>query len=231
MEKSSLNLIDINNISFSYDLLPFKKSKNFLFNNFSLQIFAGDRIGIIGENGTGKSTLLKIINGILSPDKGLISYKKNIQISLLSLSLGYMPNLTGKQNIEHSCLLLGLDSMKINKISKKIIDFSGVGNKINQPLKTYSNGMRARLGFSIAINIKSDVLLLDEIISVGDRDFQKKCKNELLSLVSKKNKAFVIVSHNLEVLKNYCNKLLWMEDGKIIQYGSFDKIRKIYAAK
>lgn len=226
-----MNLIDIKNISFSYDLFPFKKEKNFLFNNLSLKICAGDRIGIIGDNGTGKSTLMKIIAGILSPDQGYILYKKNIHISLLSLSLGYMPNLTGKENIMHSCLLLGFEPKQINKISKKIIDFSGIGEKINQPLKTYSNGMRARLGFSIAINIKSDILLLDEIISVGDYDFQQKCNKELLSLATKRNKAFIVVSHNLEVLKKYCNKLLWMENGKIVEYGSFDRVSKIYAAK
>lgn len=231
MEKSDLKLIDIKNISFSYDLFPFKKPKNFILNNLSLKICAGDRIGIIGGNGTGKSTLLKIISGILLPDQGSITYKKNIHVSLLSLSLGYMPNLTGKENIEHSCLLLGLDSKKINKISKKIINFSGIGEKINQPLKTYSNGMRSRLGFSIAINIKSDILLLDEIISVGDHDFQQKCNKELLLLASKKNKAFIVVSHNLSVLEKYCNKLILIENGKIMKFGSFDEVRKIYASK
>ena len=180
--------------------------------NISLNIQEGETVGIIGENGSGKSTLLKLIARIIFPDEGDISTQGTIA-TLIELGAGFHDELSGRENIYVNASLLGFRKQEIDEKIEEIIDFSGLKNFIDNPIKTYSSGMYLRLGFSIAINVDPDILLIDEILAVGDENFQKKCF-ERIEEFKDKGKTILIVSHDLNVIERMCDRVVLIDDGK-----------------
>lgn len=193
----------------------------------SLKLFAGETLGIIGRNGVGKSTLLLMLAGIIEPDLGTIKKGPGLKASLLSLQAGFVGDLTGRKNIILSGMFLGLPRRSIKAKIPEIIEMSELGEVIDRPVSTYSAGMKARLGFSIAVQIDPDILLIDEVLSVGDRPFQQKSKAILHEIISS-HKSVVIVSHSPEILESLCDRLVWIEDGVSKAEGEPDDVLRMY---
>ncbi|MFI3226599.1 MAG: teichoic acids export ABC transporter ATP-binding subunit TagH [Clostridia bacterium] len=185
----------------------------------------GDSIGLLGMNGSGKSTLANIIAGISQPTSGAM--KIFGEASLISVGAGLNGQLTGVENIEMKGLMLGLSIKEINNIKEDIIDFADIGDFVYQPVKTYSSGMKARLGFGIAVNIDPDILIIDEALSVGDPTFTQKCLNKINEFRDK-GKTMFFVSHSISQVKQFCNKVLWLEQGMLRAYGESVDICPLY---
>jgi len=187
--------------------LHFKKKEEYwALKNVNLTIHKGEKVGFYGPNGVGKTTLLKIIAGISAPTKGSVKTKGRI-ISLIDLEAGFHPDLTGQENIFLNGLIVGMSRDEIKEKLKQIIDFADIGDFITAPLYTYSSGMKLRLGFSVAIHAEPDVLLLDEIISMGDENFRKRT-SQLMKKMFGNGTTLLLVSHSIQYLKENCNKLL-----------------------
>lgn len=184
----------------------------------SFEIEEGKILGIIGKNGSGKSTMLKAIAGIFSPDKGSIDLHGN-SISLLSIGVGFNRKLTGKENIYLSGMLLGFSEEEIKRKEKEIIKFADIGDFINKPVKTYSSGMYSKLAFAITAILETDIMLIDEVLSVGDVKFKEKSYNKMKELISDEHRTVIIVSHSLGTIKELCNEVLWLNDGKVMMIG------------
>lgn len=215
-------LISLQNVSISYPLKTgfLKWSKHTPFSNISIDIHPGETIGIIGNNGVGKSTLLRVIAGIIEPNNGYV-VNHGASVSLLSLGVGFVPHLTGRENAILSGMLLGFRKKEIIQRLDIIREFSELGSFFEQPLRTYSTGMRMRLGFSVAIQVKTDILLIDEVLGVGDKDFQRKSTTKINSLINSE-KAVVLVSHNVATIKELCDSVVWIEDGRVIYAGDVE---------
>jgi ABC-type polysaccharide/polyol phosphate transport system ATPase subunit len=183
-------------------------------NRASLRVKKGEIVGLIGDNGAGKSTLLRIIAGIYKPDIGSVITQGRIAL-LASLGLGFSAQLSGRQNIYISGGLLGLSEKEMFEMEQDIIDFSGLGDFIDAPIRTYSSGMRARLGFSIASHSNPDILLLDEVFSVGDHSFRQKSREKISQMV-KGDTTVVIISHSIQTLNELCDRLVYIDKGRII---------------
>jgi teichoic acid transport system ATP-binding protein len=182
--------------------------------NINLTIKKGERLGIIGSNGSGKTTLLKIIVGITTPTSGSLDIKGKA-ISLIDLESGFHPDLTGYQNIYLNAMIMGMSKEETTKKLQSIIDFADIGRFIDVPFYTYSAGMKLRLGFSVAISINPDILVLDENISAGDADFQKKCQRKITDFFHQ-GKTIIMVSHWQEFIKKNCSRVITMKEGKIL---------------
>ena len=189
----------------------------------SFEVEEGKILGIIGKNGSGKSTMLKAIGGIFSPDKGKIDLHGH-SISLLSIGVGFNKKLTGKENIYLSGMLLGFSEEEIAKKEKEIVEFADIGNFINKPVKTYSSGMYSKLAFAITAILETDIMLIDEVLSVGDVQFQKKSYNKMRELISDEKRTVIIVSHNLDTIKELCDEILWLNDGEIKMIGKAEDV-------
>ncbi len=183
----------------------------------SLQIPKGSVYGLIGHNGSGKSTLLKMIGGIYRPTSGSIATDGRVA-ALIELGAGFHPDMTGRENISLNGSILGLSRKEIEAVTDEIIDFSGLREFINDPVKHYSSGMYVRLGFSVAVHMKPDVLLIDEVLAVGDEEFQRKCFDHLYSL-RRAGKTIIVVSHGLGQLEGLCDEIAWLERGEMIEHG------------
>lgn len=186
--------------------------------NISFEIKRGETVGIIGKNGAGKSTLLKLIAGVTSPTKGEVTVNGKVA-PLIELGAGFHHELTGYENIFLNGAILGLHKKEIDMVVDKIIDFSELNNFINVPVKRYSSGMYMRLGFSIAIHVNAPILLIDEVLSVGDRNFQKKCLNYLKTVQEDHNKTIVFVSHSEGSVKSFCERVILLDHGKAVADG------------
>jgi ABC-2 type transport system ATP-binding protein len=195
----------------------------------SLTIEKGDRLGILGLNGAGKSTLLKIIAGVLKPTQGSISVKGKIA-PLLELGAGFEPEYTGAENIYLYGAVLGYPRDFITEKYQEIIDFSELGKFIDVPLKNYSSGMKSRLGFAIATIVEPEVLILDEVLAVGDAKFKKKCEAKIQSMFDK-GVTVLFVSHSLPQVQKICNKAILLENGTIIAHGDIAEVSKVYEEK
>lgn len=195
----------------------------------SFELEEGDRLGILGFNGAGKSTLLKTIAGVLKPTEGKIKVHGKI-VPLLELGAGFDPQYTGAENIFLYGAMLGYSKEFIKEKFDEIVEFSELGDFINVPLKNYSSGMKSRLGFSIATVVDPDILILDEVLSVGDAKFKKKSEEKILSMFDK-GVTVLFVSHSLEQVKRLCNKAIILEKGKIIAQGSIEEVAEIYNRK
>lgn len=180
--------------------------------DISLDIKKGETIGLIGTNGSGKSTLLKLMTKIYYPESGSVTTNGKLT-SLLELGAGFHPDFTGRENIYFNAAIFGLNEKQINERIDDIIAFSELGEFIDEPIRTYSSGMYMRLAFSIAINVDAEILLIDEILAVGDQHFQEKCYNKLREL-KHSDKTIVIVSHSLEVVKDLCTRAIWIYKGE-----------------
>ena len=223
-------LMNIQNVTISYMVSSgmFKWSKFTPLSNISFDLFHGETVGIIGRNGAGKSTLLRLLAGIIEPDSGRI-VNHHARVSLLSLGVGFVPHLSGRQNALLSGMLLGLQKNEIARKIDAIIEFSGLGEFIDKPLRIYSSGMRARLGFSVSIQVDPDLLLIDEVLGVGDEEFRIKSNGELKRLI-KSEKTIVLVSHNQPTLRELCDRLVWIENGHIRQVGPTAELLTQYTA-
>lgn len=182
--------------------------------DINLSIHRGEKIGIIGRNGCGKSTLLRVIAGLVRPHAGTMTVAPNVRVSLLSLQLGFDPMLNGIDNIILGTLLLGFSKQQARKNLEEIIEFAELGEFIHKPVRTYSSGMKARLAFSVAITLQPDVLLIDEVLGVGDAHFRKKSSDALKSRLSSEQ-TFLLVSHNNPTIIDLCSQAMWIEDGRI----------------
>jgi ABC-type polysaccharide/polyol phosphate transport system ATPase subunit len=185
--------------------------------DINIEIEKGKTIGFIGRNGSGKSTLLKLMSQILYPDGGTIETHGKIS-TLIELGAGFHPELTGKENIYINASILGLSRTEVNQKFKEIVHFSGLESFIDNPVKTYSSGMYVRLGFSVAINIDPDILLVDEVLAVGDESFQKKCIKKIHEL-KKAEKTIVFVSHDLASVEELCDEVFLLHNGRLIKQG------------
>ncbi|ERJ11060.1 ABC transporter ATP-binding protein [Haloplasma contractile] len=202
-----------------------KKNKANLFtalNNINISVKKGDIVGIMGVNGSGKSTLLKIISGVTYATEGQMKIDGRVS-SLLELSAGFDENSTGIENIYLKGLLIGMDKKEINKIVNDIIEFAAIGDYIHQPVRMYSSGMKARLGFSISIHVQPDILIVDEALSVGDEAFRIKCYNAIND-IKEEGATILFVSHSLSQLKTFCNKGIWLNTGEIKAVGDIGEV-------
>ncbi len=190
-----------------------KKEYREVLKGVSLKIEKGESVALIGTNGSGKSTLLKLMTGIYYPTKGSIKTYGKIT-SLLELGAGFHPDFSGRENIYFNASIFGLSKEEIDDRLENIISFSELEEFIDNPVRTYSSGMYMRLAFSIAINVNADVLLIDEILAVGDQHFQEKCYDKLKQLKNS-DKTIVIVSHNLRSVRDLCDRAIWLYDGKV----------------
>ncbi len=193
----------------------------------SFQVEKGEILGIVGRNGSGKSTLLRAIAGVFSPNSGTIDLKGN-SVSLLSLGVGFKDTLTGRRNIYLSGMLLGFSEREIREKEQEIIDFAELGEFIDRPVKTYSSGMYSKLAFSITCNLETDIMLVDEVLSVGDEGFQMKSLAKMESLIQDKDRTVIIVSHSIETLEDLCDRVMWMNDGIAVEIGEPEKVLKKY---
>ena len=202
-----------------------KRKKFECLKGVSFDVHRGEAVALIGRNGAGKSTLLKIVSGILKPTTGYAKRYGRIT-PLLRLGAGFDGNATGLENIYLNAAILGYTKKDIDEKVPAIIEFSELGDFIYSPIKTYSSGMLARLGFSIAINMESEILLIDEILAVGDIAFNKKCHEKLAEL-QKKGLTFLIVSHG-EAVKRYCKRAIWIDGGVVREDGDINVVFKHY---
>lgn len=190
-----------------------KVERHEVLKNINLDIKKGETVALIGVNGSGKSTLLKLMTKIIYPTSGTVKTYGKLT-SLLELGAGFHPDFTGRENIYFNASIFGLNRHEIDKRLNTIIEFSELGNAIDEPIRTYSSGMYMRLAFAIAINVDADILLIDEILAVGDQHFQEKCFTKLRELRDNENKTIVIVSHSLDVVKDLCTRAVWLYNGE-----------------
>ncbi len=193
----------------------------------SFYVREGEILGIIGKNGSGKSTTLNALAGIFSPDSGSIDLNGH-SISLLSIGVGFIREMTGRENITLSGMLLGFTEEQVKAKEQEIIDFAEIGEFIDMPVRTYSSGMYSKLAFSITAILETDIMLIDEVLSVGDQKFKKKSYEKMKSLISNKDRTVVIVSHSIDTLKQLCDTVMWMHEGTIKRIGDPDEVLDEY---
>lgn len=199
-----------------------RKEKREVLKDINLEIKKGETVALIGTNGSGKSTLLKLMTKIIYPNKGSIETYGKLT-SLLELGAGFHPDFSGRENIYFNASIFGLTRKEIDKRLEQIIEFSELEEFIDNPVRTYSSGMFMRLAFAVAINVDADILLIDEILSVGDEHFQKKCFDKMEEL-KKQGKTMVFVTHSMNAVKKLCDRAIWLYEGKIRLDGSTDEV-------
>ncbi len=232
--------IEVSDLSISYrNIKSFSIKQNFFHtkrkkredfkavDNVSFKVEKGKVLGIIGKNGSGKSTLLRALAGILSPDSGIVDLKENT-VSLMSIGVGFQKEISGRENIILSGMLLGFSKEEILDKMDNIIKFANLGKFIDMPVRTYSSGMYSKLAFSITASLETDIMLIDEVFSVGDQNFKKKSNDKITSLIKESHRTVVIVSHNMKTIQNLCDLVMWFNDGKIKEIGNTDEILEHY---
>lgn len=227
--RSSLSVREFVKSVFSKEFFN-QNSKYRALDNVNLTIKKGAVIGLIGNNGAGKSTLLKVIGGMMAPSKGTVQFKTK-SISLLSLGAGFIRELTGIQNIFISGLLLGMSKQYIKDNLQDIIEYSELGDFINRPIKTYSSGMVSRLGFSIVTHLKPEILLIDEVLSVGDLAFKEKSFRTIKEYIQNKTSTVVIVSHSMDHIQELCTDVIWLDKGRVQMIGKPKDVVNTYIKK
>lgn len=221
-------VLEVKNLGLSYRLRDglFRSKLYWALDDISFSLNSGDAIGIIGRNGVGKSTLLQVIAGIMVPDRGEVI--RNVpHISLLSLQAGFNPSLNGRRNATLNGMLLGMRRHEIDSKIEEIKDFSELGDFFEEPISTYSTGMRSRLGFSIALQLDPDIYLLDEVMSVGDESFRVKSTAALQKKIAA-GKSLVFVSHTANAVLRMCNRAIWIEHGRIEMQGKVGLVVNSY---
>lgn len=229
VKKIYINYIILKNVTIQRNLLR-KRFREEVFEavkNVSFTVEKGGILGIVGKNGSGKSTLLRAMAGVFSPNSGSIDLKGH-SISLMALGVGFKNNLTGRDNILLGGMLLGFNKEQILDKMEEIIDFAELGDFIERPVRTYSSGMYSKLAFAITAMLETDIILVDEVLSVGDEQFKKKSKKKMKQLISDKNKTVVIVSHNIETLKDLCDQVMWLHEGEVVDMGEPELILRKY---
>jgi ABC-2 type transport system ATP-binding protein len=196
--------------------------------NVSFKIYSGERVGIIGQNGAGKSTLLKIISGVIKPSEGKVSVNGDIA-PLLELGAGFDPELSGTENIFLNGAILGKTKKYLDSKHEEIVEYADIGGFIHTPVKNYSSGMRARLGFSIATQVEPDILIVDEILGVGDEQFRRKSSDKMMEMMNS-GKTIILVSHSLGQIKRLTDKVIWLHKGEIKEIGETKTVCSKYEA-
>lgn len=235
-----MNAIEVRDLHISYRTIKAQSIRKTLFSlkksnadryeavrGVSFDVKKGEIIGLIGKNGSGKSTLLRSIAGIFSPDSGVIDTKGN-NVSLLSIGVGFQNELTGRDNIFLSGLLMGFSKEQIEEKYDEIVRFSELGSFIHAPVKTYSSGMHSKLAFSITAILETDIMLIDEVLSVGDRKFKKKSYAKMRELISHEDRTVIIVSHSSDTIKKLCTRVIWLNDGEIVADGDTGETLRQY---
>ena len=208
---------------------PSKKHGNdfYALNGVSFEADKGDVVGFIGINGSGQSTLSNIIAGIVPETSGTVQV--NGQPSLIAVAAGLNDDLTWRDNIELKCLMLGFTREEVKEMEPEIIEFSELENFIDQPVKSYSSGMKSRLGFAISVKVDTDILIIDEALSVGDRAFADKSLKKMMEF-KEEGKTMIFVSHSIGQMKTFCDKILWLEFGRVKAYGDVQDVLPLYEA-
>ncbi|MFT8639684.1 MAG: ABC transporter ATP-binding protein [Bifidobacterium sp.] len=196
-------------------------------NDISFDVYEGDFFGIVGKNGSGKSTLLKIISQIYAPDSGTVSETGKL-VPFIELGVGFNPELTGRENVYLNGAMLGFTNDEIDAMYDDIVEFAELEDFMEQKLKNYSSGMQVRLAFSVAIKSQGDILVLDEVLAVGDEAFQKKCQDYFFE-AKRNKKTIILVTHSMGDVRRYCNRAMFIQDGKISQIGDPEKIADAYS--
>lgn len=204
-----------------------KKEKFWALRDINFNIEQGDVIGLIGKNGSGKSTMLKILSRIVEPTQGEIIMRGK-SASLLEVGTGFHPELTGRENIYFNGSILGMKKKEIEAKFDEIVEFSGVDKFLDTPVKFYSSGMYVRLAFAVAAHLEPDILIVDEVLAVGDAEFQKKSLGKMRDVTKNKDRTVIFVSHNMESIQSICNKCVWLQEGQIVAMGDTDKVIEKY---
>lgn len=220
----------VKSLSMRKSLFHLRKSKLEVYEalrGISFEVKKGEIMGIVGKNGSGKSTLLRAIAGIFSADSGSIELESD-SVSLLSIGVGFQKKLSGRENIILSGMLLGFSEQEVRDKMDEIIEFANLGKFIDMPVKTYSSGMYSKLAFSITAVLETDIMLIDEVLSVGDAKFKKKSYKKMQELIMDENRTVVIVSHSTETLEKLCTSLLWLHEGEIKMQGDTKTVLNAY---
>lgn len=220
----------VKSLSMRKSLFHLRKSKLEVYEalrGISFEVKKGEIMGIVGKNGSGKSTLLRAIAGIFSADSGSIELESD-SVSLLSIGVGFQKKLSGRENIILSGMLLGFSEQEVRDKMDEIIEFANLGKFIDMPVKTYSSGMYSKLAFSITAVLETDIMLIDEVLSVGDAKFKKKSYKKMQKLIMDENRTVVIVSHSTETLEKLCTSLLWLHEGEIKMQGDTKTVLDAY---
>jgi lipopolysaccharide transport system ATP-binding protein len=223
--KSDLMLSAVG-IGLNYGSRLRRTAKFIALQDVSFEVYAGETLGIIGTNGSGKSSLLRILAGIHLPDEGHVESYGHA-VSLLSLQAGFLPHLTGRENALLSGMLLGHERQFMRDSMDYIVDFTGLHEFIDSPINTYSSGMRARLGFAVALLAEPDVLLIDEVLGVGDEEFRIKSTTALRERITS-NKTVVLVSHSTPTIKSLCDRVVWLDRGRLVTEGDTEEVIEAY---
>ena len=223
-------VIRLEGVTMSFGLSGANSGEHQVLNNLDLEIRQGERIGLVGRNGAGKSTLLRVIGGIFPPATGKVWRHPDKTVALLSLGLGFKGDLSGRDNALLAAMLQGMSRREARKRLEAIGEFTELGDFYDQPVKTYSSGMRSRLGFATGLLLDTDILLLDEILAVGDYLFRQKARLALKELLSP-DKTVILVHHIEQAIKETCHRALWLESGKIRQDGAVPDVLAVYAAE
>ena len=220
----------VKSLSMRKSLFHLRKSKLEVYEalrGISFEVKKGEIMGIVGKNGSGKSTLLRAIAGIFSADSGSIELESD-SVSLLSIGVGFQKKLSGRENIILSGMLLGFSEQEVRDKMDEIIEFDNLGKFIDMPVKTYSSGMYSKLAFSSTAVLETDIMLIDEVLSVGDAKFKKKSYKKMQELIMDENRTVVIVSHSTETLEKLCTSLLWLHEGEIKMQGDTKTVLDAY---
>jgi ABC-type polysaccharide/polyol phosphate transport system ATPase subunit len=196
--------------------------------NVSFEVETGESLAVIGHNGAGKSTLLSLVAGLYQPDGGVVSVNGRIA-ALLELGSGFHGDLTGRENVRLNAALLGLSRKKTEACFDSIVEFSGIGDFIDEPLRTYSSGMVMRLAFSVAVNVDPDILLIDEVLAVGDAVFQAKCFEKLRQF-HRAGRTLLAVSHGHAMIRELCHRAIWLDHGQVVMLGVLDDVLEAYTS-
>jgi ABC-type polysaccharide/polyol phosphate transport system ATPase subunit len=197
--------------------------------NISFSLDHCESVAVLGPNGAGKSTLLSMVAGLSYPDEGRVTVNGRVA-ALLELGTGFHPDLTGAENVSLNAALLGLTRKRTEYLFDSIVEFSGIGEFINEPLRTYSSGMMMRLAFSVAVNVNPDILILDEVFAVGDQNFQVKCREKVLEF-KKSGKTMLCVSHSTATLQQLCDRAIWLDHGQLMMDGHSDEVISLYEGR
>ena len=212
----------------------FSKKKNYkikrAIDDLSFEVRKGEGMALIGRNGAGKSTILKMITGVSFPTEGEIYVDGKIS-ALLELSSGFDPEADGYENIQLKCSLMGMSDEKIKEVTPAIVEFADIGEYIDQPLRSYSSGMKSRLGFAISVNCEPDILIVDEALSVGDKAFRKKCTKKVQEIMADSNVTLLFVTHSLATAMDFCQKGIVLEKGKKLFEGSIEDAIEFYDSR
>jgi ABC-2 type transport system ATP-binding protein len=199
----------------------------YVFENIDMEVCKGERVGIIGRNGCGKTTLLKLITGIYKPTSGSTKIYSNRMLALIELGAGFYPDLTGRENIKLNWVFNGLPKKELTACLDSIVDFAGIEDFLDTPLKFYSSGMAARLGFAIAIHARPDLLIVDEILTVGDAEFQQRCYAKI-DEICQNGVTLILVSHNTSDIKRVCKRAIWLDRGAVRYDGGVNQTINTY---